>query len=141
VGLAEGRKTDVLYDLGSGDGRIVIAAATMAGCRAVGYEIDRTQVEQSREAIKRKGLAERAKIEHEDLLKADLTEASVVTLYIGARLNRLMVPKLKMLKPGSRVVSHEFEVPDLFLDRTVEVVSNEDGRNHKVFLYRIEGLK
>lgn len=138
--MAALRKDDLLYDLGSGDGRILIAAGAR-GCRAVGVEIDRDLVEQSRKAIEIAGLVERARIEHEDLLKVDFSAATVVTLYVGTRLNGLLVPKLKALQPGSRVVSHDFEVPGLPCELDVTVVSNGDNRSHRLFLYRIAGPK
>jgi outer membrane protein assembly factor BamB len=139
--MADLRETDLLYDLGSGDGRIVIRAAESRRCHAVGVEIDRGLVEQSRNMIQAAKLGERARIEHEDLLKVDFSAATVVTLYVGSRLNGLLVPKLKTLKAGSRVVSHDFEVPGMPCERMLTVVSSEDHRSHRIFLYRVEGSK
>ncbi len=134
--LAEVKETDVLYDLGSGDGRIVIAAAKGRGARAVGYEIDRALVDESRREIAREGLADRATIVFEDLLKADLSEASVVTLYVGSRLNRLLVPKLRALRPGTRIISHDFGIQGAKPPRESRMMkSAEDGREHTLYLW------
>lgn len=134
--LAEPSPADTLVDLGSGDGRIVVAAARAFGCRATGYEIDRTIVERSREAIRREGLEARASIVHEDLLKADLSGASVVTLYLGQELNRCLIPQLQLMKPGSRIVSHEFTIPGVKAERERWVVSLQDLRSRTLYLYR-----
>lgn len=136
LALANVTSQDRVYDLGSGDGRTVIAAAKTYGCKAVGVEIDPTLVEQSSEAIRKESLEKLARIEHEDLLKADFGEASVVTLYVGVRLNRLLVPKLRALNPGSRIVSHEFEIPGVNPEDTIKFVSKEDGREHTLYFYR-----
>jgi outer membrane protein assembly factor BamB/protein-L-isoaspartate O-methyltransferase len=133
--LAAVKESDVVYDLGSGDGRIVIAAAADFKCRSVGIEIDRDLVRRSRGEIQRVRLEERARIEHEDLLKADFSQASVVTLYVGGRLNGLLLPKLQALRPGTRVVSHQFPVPGVKPDRVLRVESRDDGRDHDLYLY------
>jgi outer membrane protein assembly factor BamB len=133
--LASVKESDVVYDLGSGDGRIVIGAAADFKCRSVGVEIDRDLVEQSREGIKRARLEERARIEHEDLLKADFSKATVVILYVGERLNSLLIPKLEALQPGSRVVSHQFPIPGIRPDRVLRVESQDDQRGHELYLY------
>ncbi|MBI3858014.1 MAG: PQQ-binding-like beta-propeller repeat protein [Planctomycetes bacterium] len=135
--LAALKESDLLYDLGSGDGRIVIAAVRDFKCRSVGVEIGRDLVERSREGIRGAHLEERARIEHEDLLKADFSRATVVVLYVGDRLNRLLLPKLKELAPGSRIVSHEFAIPGLSPERVVKVPSREDQRDHTLYLYAI----
>jgi outer membrane protein assembly factor BamB len=137
VELAYLTENSVLYDLGSGDGRIVIAAVNHANCRAIGVELDPSLVEESRKRIKEANFEARAKIVHEDLLNVDFSDATVVTLYVGDRLNRLLSPKLQALKPGSRIVSHRFPVPGLKLDRSVKVTSREDGQEHEVFVYDI----
>ena len=111
--LAELRKDDVLYDLGSGDGRIVIAAARDFGAKAVGIEIDRDLISESTENAKKAGVAERTSFRKEDIFKTDIHEATVVTLFLLPGVNEMLRPKLfKELKPGTRVVSHRFDMGD-----------------------------
>jgi predicted RNA methylase len=102
--LAEVKKADVVYDLGSGDGRIVIRAAKKYGARAVGIEIDRELIAQSRKAAKTEGVSHLVEFRSEDALKADLSPATVVTLYMLPWFNAAVRPNLqKMLKPGARI--------------------------------------
>ena len=113
---------DVVYDLGSGDGRIVIAAAREFGARGVGIEIDPSLVAQSRATIRRLGLDERVRIVEQDLFEVDLREATVVTLYLSLDLNRRLRPKLLAeLTPGSRIVSHDFSMSDWIPEREVRL--------------------
>jgi SAM-dependent methyltransferase len=132
--LAEVRKGDVVYDLGCGDGRIVIAAATIYGCRAVGIDIDKLRVQQSRENVRRAHVQSLVRIEHGDLFHVDLKPASVVTLYLHPRYNARLVPQLSPHQPGSRIVSHEFGIPGIKPDLVRQFVSAEDGRKHTLFL-------
>jgi hypothetical protein len=111
--LAGLNKDDVLYDLGSGDGRIVIAAARDFGARAVGIEIDRDLLSQSTENARRAGVTERTSFRKEDIFTADIHEATVVTLFLLPGVNEMLIPKLlKELKPGARVVSHRSGLGD-----------------------------
>jgi hypothetical protein len=119
--LARVGPDDVLYDLGSGDGRIVIAAARR-GARAVGVEIDAKLVEQSIETARTAGVAERTRFLEQDLFATDLREATVVTLYLLPGLNMRLKPKLLAeLRPGSRVVSHSFHMGDWDLEDSARV--------------------
>lgn len=132
--LASVSAGDVVYDLGSGDGRIVIAAARDRGARGVGFEIDPALVAESTERARRLGLADRVSFLQQDLLAADLTPATVVTLYLSPDLNRKLRPKLlSELRPGSRIVSHRFDMGDWVPARTLEVSSNEGG--HTLYLW------
>jgi SAM-dependent methyltransferase len=129
--LAEVTDKDVVYDLGSGDGRIVIAAAKR-GATAVGYEVRPELLAQGRESIEKEGLKDRAEIREGDLFEADLSPASVVTLYLLPSLNLKLMPKLqKGLKPGSRIVSHAFDMGTWKPDAVREV----EGRT--IYLWRI----
>ncbi|MGH7826235.1 MAG: class I SAM-dependent methyltransferase [Candidatus Binatia bacterium] len=124
IELAGVKKGDTVYDLGSGDGRIVITAAKK-GARAVGFEIDPDLVKESRENIKKAGVQQRAEIRHQDILTVDLSPASVVTMYLLPDVNLKLKPKvLSQLKPGSRVVSHAFDMGDWKPDKVERV----DGR-------------
>jgi outer membrane protein assembly factor BamB len=133
--LAQVKDADVVYDLGSGDGRIVLSAASDFKARGVGVEIDLDLVESSQRSIHDAGVETRACIIHEDLLKVELAPATVITLYVGKRLNDLLLPKLEGLKPGVRVVSHEFPLPGVKADRVVTMPSAEDEREHSLYLY------
>ncbi len=115
------KKGDVVYDLGSGDGRIVITAAKK-GARAVGFDIDSDLVKESRENIRKAGLEKLAEIKQQDILTVDLSPATVVTMYLLPDVNLKLKPNiLKQLKPGSRVVSHAFDMGDWKPDKTERV--------------------
>lgn len=123
--LAAVQPGDVVYDLGSGDGRVVIAAARDWGARGVGIEIDGELVAQSREHARREGVAERTVFREGDVLKADIRDATVVTLYLLASLvNRLQPKLLAQLKPGTRIVAHDYPFTDWKPDRHVQVSKN-----------------
>ncbi len=115
------KKGDVVYDLGSGDGRIVITAAKK-GARAVGFDVDGDLVKESRENIRKAGLEKLAEIKQQDILTVDLSPATVVTMYLLPDVNLKLKPNLlKQLKPGSRVVSHAFDMGDWKPDKTERV--------------------
>jgi SAM-dependent methyltransferase len=104
---------DLVYDLGCGDARILIAAAKQYGARGVGIEIDPKYVKIAREKVRAEGVADRVRIVQQDLFQADLSPATVVTLYLGASVMMKLRPKLmKELRPGTRVVSHAFDMGD-----------------------------
>lgn len=132
--LAEVKPTDVVYDLGSGDGIIVTTAAQKYGALAVGIDIDPQRVKEATERAQKMGVSDRVEIRQGDLFEADITDATVVTLYLLQSLNIKLMPKLKReLKPGSRVVSQSFSMGDEWPpDKTVQV----DGRN--VYLWIIK---
>jgi SAM-dependent methyltransferase len=112
IDLAEVKKGDVVYDMGSGDGRIVIAAAKK-GARAVGFEIDGDLIKESRENIRKAGVQNLAEIRQQDILTVDFSPATVVTMYLLPDVNLKLKPNLlNQLKPGSRVVSHSFDMGD-----------------------------
>jgi SAM-dependent methyltransferase len=132
--LADVTAGDVVYDLGSGDGRILIAAARDRGARGVGLEIDPALVAQSTERARRLGLADQLSFRQQDLFAADLTPATVVTLYLSPELNRRLRPKLlRELRPGARIVSHRFDMGDWAPNRTLQVSSNEGS--HTLYLW------
>jgi SAM-dependent methyltransferase len=133
--LAKVRKTDTVVDLGCGDGRIVVTAARQYGCKAIGYDIDPECVRMSRENVARHKVGGLVTVEHKDLFTVDLRGADVVALYLPSPLTGRLLPQLGQLRPGARVVSHAFAIPGLAPDREVKVLSEEDGLEHKVFLY------
>jgi precorrin-6B methylase 2 len=119
--LAKARvgKDDILYDLGSGDGRIVIEAAKKTGCRAVGIEIDADLVDDSRQNAARAGIQNRVRFIVADIFKEDFSEATVVTLYMGQNVNLRLRPKLlRELKPGTRIASYSFDMGEWKPDDT-----------------------
>ena len=120
--VANVRRNDVLFDLGSGDGRIVIAAAKKYGTRGTGIDIDSVRVAEGRLGARKAGVANKAKFQRADLFETDLREATVVTLYLLPTLNVKLRPKLYAeLKPGSRVVSHAFDMGSWKPDSTFMV--------------------
>lgn len=111
--LAEVKKTDVVYDLGCGDGRIVIAAAKTYGARGVGIDINPERIAEARENAKKAGVEHLVRFEENDLFEADIKEATVVTLFLLPNINLKLRPKLlQELKPGTRVVSNTFDMGD-----------------------------
>jgi SAM-dependent methyltransferase len=131
--LAQVNATDVVYDLGSGDGRIVITAAKKYGAHGVGIEMDPVLVKQAREKAAAAGVADRVRFVTQDLFHADLSRASVVTLYLLQSINERLRPKLvRELKPGSRVVSHVFNMgPEWPPEQTITIDRS------RVFLWSI----
>ena len=123
--LAKVAKNDVIYDLGSGDGRIPITAAKTYGARGVGIDIDPQRIKEANENVVKNGVQDKVKIMSADLFTTDISEASVITLYLLPSLNLKLLPKLnRELKPGTRVVSHAFDMGTAKPQETLNV----DGR-------------
>lgn len=118
------RDGDVLYDLGSGDGRIPIAAAKKFNVKAVGIDIDPQRIREANENARANGVTAEVTFRNEELFEADFTEATVIILYLLPSLNERLMPTLKQLKPGTRIVSHSF----LMGDWKPEQERNVDGR-------------
>ncbi|HEY5885585.1 MAG TPA: class I SAM-dependent methyltransferase [Pyrinomonadaceae bacterium] len=134
--LAKVNKNDMVYDLGSGDGRIVITAAQKHGARGVGYDIDPQRITEANANARTAGVTDRVRFVQGDLFQADLSEASVVTLYLLPEINLKLRPKLlKELKPGTRIVSHNYGLGDWDPIRT-ETVNTGTGE-HIVFYWVI----
>ena len=142
--LGEVKKTDVLYDLGCGDGRIVIAAAKTFGTRGVGIDIDPQRIKEANENAKRAGVESLVRFEQGDLFEANFSEATVVTLFLLPRINLKLKPRLlEQLKPGTRVVSNTFDMGEWKAEKESSV-DNEDfdtGLSRKFFLWRIPANK
>ena len=138
LALAGPTRGDVLYDLGSGDGRIVIEAARRFGTRGVGVDLNPVRVEEARANARRAGVQDRVRFRRQDLFKTDLRPASIVTLYLLPRLNLELRPKLfEQLRPGTRVVSHAFTMGDWEPDRAVEVKVNQGVGRAMVYAWTI----
>jgi cyclopropane fatty-acyl-phospholipid synthase-like methyltransferase len=136
--LAKVGKDDVVYDLGSGDGRIPIVAAQRYGARGVGIEINPVWVRDARAAAERLGVADRVSFRIEDLFLTDLRDATVVTLYLFPTVNAKLLPKLaRELKPGTRVVSHEYLIGDWPPDHTETMIV--DRQRHEIHLWTARG--
>jgi ribosomal protein L11 methylase PrmA len=130
--VAKVGKNDVVYDLGSGDGRIPITAAKMYGARGVGIDIDPERIKEATENAKKEGVSDRVRFMNADLFTSDFSEATVVTLYLLPSLNLKLRPKLMAeLKPGTRIVSHAFDMGDWAPEQTLDV----DGR--RVYFWTI----
>jgi 2-polyprenyl-3-methyl-5-hydroxy-6-metoxy-1,4-benzoquinol methylase len=120
--VAKVGENDVLYDLGSGDGRIPITAAKQFGTRGVGIDIDPDRIKEANENAKTAGVTDKVKFLQQDLFKSDFSKATVVTLYLLPEINLRLRPQLfKQLKPGTRVVSHAFDMGDWKPEKTLNV--------------------
>jgi precorrin-6B methylase 2 len=136
--LAKVTKNDIVYDLGSGDGRIPITAAKTYGAKAVGIDIDPERIREANDNLKMEAASDRTILSrvrflNQDLFTTDISEATVVTLYLLPSLNIKLIPKLnKELKPGTRVVSHSFDMgPD------IKPVSQLDVNGRPVYFYKV----
>ncbi|HUT57050.1 MAG TPA: class I SAM-dependent methyltransferase [Phycisphaerae bacterium] len=133
--LADVDEHDRVYDLGSGDGRIVIMAAQKFGAKAVGVELDDNLAKESASRIAELGLQKRAKILHANMYEVSLRRATVVTLYLLTSVNERLKPILERdLRSGARVVTHDFKVPGWEPKKTADVIS-DSGVSHTLFLY------
>jgi predicted RNA methylase len=122
--LAGVKSSDVVYDLGCGDGRIVIAAAKSFGAHGVGIDIDPQRIREAKENARKAGVEGLVRFEENDLFKADIHEATVVTLFLLSTVNLRLMPKLlEELKPGTRIVSNTFSMGDWKPDREVSVAN------------------
>lgn len=143
--LAGVQKTDVVYDLGCGDGRIVIAAAKNFGARGVGIDINPERIKEARENAKKAGVEHLVRFEENDLFQAKISDATVVTLFLLSTINLKLRPKLLAdLKPGTKVVSNTFDMGDWKAEREANVGGddNEDGYlSRKLFLWTIPQKK
>ena len=134
--LAGVTRDDVVYDLGCGDGRIVIAAAKEFGARGVGVDLDPQRIREAQANAVRAGVADRVTFRVQDVFDTDIQSATVVTLFLSPELNARLRPKLAgQLRPGSRIVSHRYGIGDWVPERTV-TLSVRETRNH-VFLWRV----
>jgi protein-L-isoaspartate O-methyltransferase len=135
--LGELKPGEHMFDLGSGDGRIVIMAARKFKADATGVEFDQDLWKQSAEKIKSLGLEKTARIIHGDILKQDYSSADLITVYLLPNSNDKVRPLLeKQLKKGARIVAHDFEFSDWTPVKVVDIDDDGEGRSHRLFLYR-----
>lgn len=134
LALAKVTKNDVLYDLGSGDGRIVITAAQKFGTRGTGIDINPERIKEANENARKAGVTNRVQFRQQDLFEADISKATVVTLYLLPDINVKLRPKLfKELKPGTRIVSHDFDMGEWKPERVVQVQG--PNREHTIYYW------
>ena len=119
--LAKVTKDDVVYDLGSGDGRIVITAAQKFGARGVGIDINPERIKEANANLAKANVGDKVRFLNQDLFETDLSPATVITLYLLPSLNQKLMPQLKKLKPGTRIVSHSFDMGDWKPEKEIEV--------------------
>jgi cyclopropane fatty-acyl-phospholipid synthase-like methyltransferase len=130
IEVADIKKGDVLYDMGSGDGRIIIEAAKKYGVRGVGIDLNPDLVAKARENAKNEGVSDLVEFRAQDGLTVDISEATVVTLYMFKWFNNAIKPKLQKLKPGSRIVAHDFDIDDWKPTRIEYVQQPQDGSDY-----------
>jgi len=135
LALASLKPGELLYDLGCGDGRIVVTAAKLFGCRAVGFDIDRERVAEARQNLKINQVEHLARIEQRDIFTVDLSQADVVTIYLLPELNVRLIPQLDRMKPGARIISHDFDMAGIIPDRVVQVYLSRQNMYKTVFLW------
>jgi SAM-dependent methyltransferase len=133
--MARIKKTELVYDLGCGDGRMLILAAQKYGCKAVGYDIDPERVNASRKNVERNHVENLVEIIQADMFKLDLSKADVFPMYLLPEMNAKLLPQLDKLKPGSRIVCHDYDLGGIVADETITMVSNEDNASHTISLY------
>jgi uncharacterized protein (TIGR03000 family) len=133
--LAEVKKDDVVYDLGCGNGIIVVTAAKKYGCKAVGFDIDPERVKESLDNVKTSKVENLVTIKQADIFQQDLSPANVVTLYLLPALNVKLIPQLEKLKPGSRIVSHDFDMQGVKPKQVVKVTPKDSDREHTIYLW------
>jgi ubiquinone/menaquinone biosynthesis C-methylase UbiE len=134
LSLAKPTKNDLVYDLGCGDGRIVVTAAKKYGARGIGVDIDPNRIAEANANVRAENVGDRVRIVQGDLFEFDFKDATIVTLYLLPSLNLKLRPKLwRELKPGTRVVSHDFDMGDWVPEQKVNVASRT------VYFWRITG--
>ena len=135
--LGEIKAGETVFDLGSGDGRIVIDAARKYKAKGIGVELDDELYKQSMDRIKSLGLSSTARIIHGDLLKQDYSSADLLTVYLLPVATGLVTPILeKQLKKGARIVAHDFQFASWKPEKTIDIDDDGEGRAHELYLYR-----
>lgn len=137
LSIADPKPDELLVDLGSGDGRIVISAARDYGCKALGVEIDDILIDHSIRKIKRLGIRD-AEIIKADLYRFNPSNADIVTLYLLPDTLKALKPKLLSLKRGARIICHDYKIPGLEPKEVYIIKSKMTGRNHLIYLYEID---
>ena len=134
--LARTRAGDHVCDLGCGDGRFIITAAKRYGCQATGYELDPKLVAQGQAAIREARLEKLARIVEADIFTVDVSDVTVMMLFLLPDMNVKLVPQLQKMKPGSRILTHEFDIPGYVVERELVWVSGQDNSEHVIYIYK-----
>lgn len=140
LAMAEVKGTDVLYDLGSGDGRIPITAAQKFGTRGVGIDLNPERIKEANENLQKAGVGDKVRFIEGDIFKQDFSEATVVTLYLLPDVNMKLRPQILQMKPGTRVVSHNYDMGDWKPEKQ-KSVKTPDGVEHSIFFWRVPEKK
>lgn len=138
--MAEVKGTDVLYDLGSGDGRIPITAAQRFGTRGVGIDLNPVRIKEANENAQKANVTDKVKFIEGDIFQQDFNEATVLTLYLLPDVNLKLRPKILEMKPGTRVVSHNYDMGDWKYEKAKEL-KTPDGVTHYVYMWRVPAKK
>jgi tRNA G37 N-methylase Trm5 len=133
--LAKVEKKDVVWDLGCGDGRIPVTAAKKFGCKAMGFDVDPKRIEESLDNVKKNKVEDLVKIEKKDIFTLDLSQPTVITLYLLPSLNVKLVPQLEKCKDGTRIVSHSFDMEGYEPVKTEKIKSKETDREHTIYMW------
>ncbi len=132
--MADVRPGEVVYDLGCGDARIPVAAAKKFGVKAWGFDINPVRVKESLENVEKNGVKDLVTIQQKDIFELDLSKADVITLYLLPQLNVKLIPQLEKLKPGCRIVSHDFNMEGVKPKREA-TYTPPGGREHRIYLW------
>jgi hypothetical protein len=134
--LCNPKKGDVHMDLGCGDGRLCVTAAKKYGLRSYGFDIDKDRVKESLENVARNKVSDLVTIKRKDIFTLDLSKADIITLYLLPSLNVKLIPQLEKLKPGSRIVSHDFDMQGVTPDKVIRFTPKGDPtREHIIYLW------
>ncbi|NLD37402.1 MAG: methyltransferase domain-containing protein [Desulfatiglans sp.] len=133
--MAGVKKDDLVVDLGCGDARMLVLAAQKYGSKGIGYEIDPVMVRESRKNADRNNVSDLVKIIQADIFTVDISEADVLPIYLLPEMNLRLLPQFETLKPGSRLVFHNYDLFGYIPDKKIEIISNEDNSEHTLWLY------
>jgi ribosomal protein L11 methylase PrmA len=133
--MAQVKKSDLVYDLGCGDGRMLVLAAQKYGSHGVGYDIDPERVKESKANVSKNKVEKLVEIILGDIFTVDLSKVDVLPLYLLPEMNKRLIPQINKMKPGSRIVCHAYGLEGILPDETRTVISNEDNASHLLMLY------
>jgi SAM-dependent methyltransferase len=136
--MAKVKQTDLVYDLGCGDARMLVLAAQKYGARGVGYELDPGLVIESRNNASKNNVQDLVKIIQADIFTLDLSDVDVMPLYLLPEMLARLIPQIEKMKPGSRIVCHEYSLPERYKpDEILTIISNEDEAERRLLLYTL----